>query len=92
MIRRPVFIAIGLSLLLTACGGMTLHEPSNGATINTATVNVRATWTDIQGSPDFALDGTDVTLRATAPVSPRFASGDAVILAVDAASCVALRR
>ena len=38
------------------------------------------------------VDGTDVMLRVTAPVSPRFASGDAVTLVVDPASCVALRR
>ncbi len=81
MNRRTVLIATGLGLLFSACGGMTLHEPSNGATINTATVNVRATWTDIQGAPDFALDGVDVTNQftinttteeatATLPVSP----------------------
>ncbi|MFL5061389.1 MAG: ABC transporter ATP-binding protein [Xanthobacteraceae bacterium] len=38
------------------------------------------------------VDGADVTLRVTAPVAPRFSGGDAVILAVDPASCVALRR
>ena len=38
------------------------------------------------------VDGSDVTLRVTAPVSPRFAIGDAVSLSVEPASCVALRR
>jgi iron(III) transport system ATP-binding protein len=38
------------------------------------------------------VDGTDVALRVSAPVSPRFTSGDSVTLTVDAASCVALRR
>jgi iron(III) transport system ATP-binding protein len=39
-----------------------------------------------------AVDGADVTLRVTAPVSPRFAAGDAVTLGIEPASCVALRR
>jgi iron(III) transport system ATP-binding protein len=39
-----------------------------------------------------AVDGDDVMLRVTAPVSPRFASGDAVTLTIEPASCVALRR
>jgi iron(III) transport system ATP-binding protein len=39
-----------------------------------------------------AVDGADITLRVTAPVSPRFAVGDAVTLSVEPASCVALRR
>jgi iron(III) transport system ATP-binding protein len=38
------------------------------------------------------VDGADVQLRVTAPVSPRFAAGDAVTLTVDPAACVALRR
>lgn len=57
--------AVAFGILSAACGGMTLHSPPNGATINTGTVNVRATWTDIQGTPDFKLDGVDVTSAFT---------------------------
>ena len=57
--------ATAVVLTSAACGGMTLHSPPNGATINTSTVSVRATWTDIQGSPDFTLDNVDVTSSFT---------------------------
>jgi iron(III) transport system ATP-binding protein len=39
-----------------------------------------------------AVDGTDVTLRVTAPVSPRFSAGDRVTLAIEPSACVVLRR
>ena len=39
-----------------------------------------------------AVDGADVMLRVSAPVSPRFGSGERVTLTVEPASCVALRR
>ncbi len=52
----------------------------------------RASYLGTSVEYQVAVDGGDVTLRVTAPVSPRFASGDAVVLTVEPASCVALRR
>jgi iron(III) transport system ATP-binding protein len=71
---------------LTASAGS-----ARGDNVFAATVR-RASYLGTAVDYQLTLDGTDVTLRATAPVSPRFASGDAVTLAVDPASCVALRR
>ena len=39
-----------------------------------------------------AVDGTAVTLRVTATVSPRFSAGDRVALAIEPSACVVLRR
>jgi iron(III) transport system ATP-binding protein len=62
-----------------------------GDNVFAATVR-RASYLGTAVDYQVTLDGADVTLRVTAPVSPRFASGDAVTLAVEPASCVALRR
>jgi iron(III) transport system ATP-binding protein len=64
---------------------------ARGDNVFAATVR-RASYLGTAVDYQLTLDGTDVTLRATAAVSPRFASGDAVTLAVDPSSCVALRR
>ena len=50
----------------------------------------RASYVGTTVDYQVSLEGTDVTLRVTAPVSPRLAAGEAVTLAVDPAACVAL--
>jgi iron(III) transport system ATP-binding protein len=62
-----------------------------GDNVFAATV-ARASYLGTAVDYQVAVDGTDVTLRVTAPVSPRFAPGDRVALGVDPAACVPLRR
>jgi iron(III) transport system ATP-binding protein len=71
---------------LTASAVNTRADTAFAATVR------RASYLGTAVDYQVEVDGTDVMLRVTAPVSPRFASGDAVTLVVDPASCVALRR
>jgi ABC-type Fe3+/spermidine/putrescine transport system ATPase subunit len=50
----------------------------------------RASYVGTTVDYQVTVDGTDVTLRVTAPVSPRLTTGDAVTLSVEPAACVAL--
>jgi iron(III) transport system ATP-binding protein len=50
----------------------------------------RASYVGTAVDYQLAVEGSDVTLRVTAPVSPRLAAGDAVTLALDPSVCVAL--
>jgi iron(III) transport system ATP-binding protein len=50
----------------------------------------RASYVGTMVDYQVALDGTDVTLRVTAPVWPRLTTGDAVTLTLEPAACVAL--
>ena len=60
----------------------------NGFAATVARASYLGTAVDYQ----VAVEGTDVTLRVTAPVSPRFAPGDRVALSVEPTACVPLRR
>ena len=62
-----------------------------GENVFAATV-ARASYLGTAVDYQVAVEGSDVTLRVTAPVSPRFAPGDRVTLSVEPAACVPLRR
>jgi iron(III) transport system ATP-binding protein len=50
----------------------------------------RASYVGTAVDYQLAVEGSDVTLRVAAPVSPRLVAGDAVTLALDPSVCVAL--
>ena len=50
----------------------------------------RASYVGTAVDYQVVVDGSDVALRVTAPVSPRLATGDVVTLTLDPAACVAL--
>ena len=55
-----------------------------------AAVVRRASYVGTSVDYQVSLDGTDVTLRVAAPVSPRLSAGEAVTVTVEPAACVAL--
>ena len=69
---------------LSAGGAIPRGENTFGVTIR------RASYVGTAVDYQVAVDGTDVTLRVTAPVSPRLAAGDTGTLTLDPAACVAL--
>jgi iron(III) transport system ATP-binding protein len=68
-----------------------LASPAAAAGENAFAARVRrASYVGTAVEYHLALEGSDVLLRASAPVSPRWAPGDAVSVRLDPAACVAL--
>ena len=66
-------------------------KPAADDHVTAATIR-RASYVGTAIDYQVAVDGSDVLLRVTAPVWPRWSVGDAVTLAVDPASCVVVDR
>jgi iron(III) transport system ATP-binding protein len=85
---EPILLSIRPHEIRLTSGGAS-GIPAPGALINVLPATVqRASYLGTAIDYETRLQGSDLLLRVTAPVSARFKAGDAVTLAIDPAACV----